>query len=321
MPTASFWGKIIAVSISVCFSAEADVVLHESMKDVRFSGGTDQTMGPVSGGAVFGRTGVLETGEDGLAEITANHATLRMGSKTTVRLQGGEKLELLRGNLLFGSIPKQQPLSAVSGHSMVSLSGEAGFVQCKDASAHAQASVLVGSMAGTTMIKFSGKTHTVKAGEFMAFASDGSSGRGYFDLEKQMAESRLINGFSTPLPGLRKMQKEAVRFAQLRKRGFIQHVEQPAAFGSADQNRFLLATGQTLNEKTIGFSAPTIVATPVPVGNPAPSPSGSYSGSTLTMIGHHNNQDGQNLPMPPLPPMPPTLGKPPGAAGPPRRSF
>ncbi|MDB6030967.1 MAG: hypothetical protein JWM16_1305 [Verrucomicrobiales bacterium] len=318
MPKASFWGKIVAVSISISFSAQADIVVHESIKDVRFSVGKEQPIGPISSGAVIGQAGVLETGEDGLAEITANHATLRMGSKTAVRLQGGEKLELLRGNLLFGSIPQQQPLSAVFGGSTVVLSGEAGFVQCKDKTAHAQASVMVGSMSGATVIKFSGKAHIVRAGEFMAFASDGSFGRGYFDLEKQMAESRLINGFSTPLPGLRKMQKEAVRFAQLRKRGFIQHVEQPAAFGSADQNRFLLAAAQTIKENTIGFSAPTMVATPVPVGNPAPSPSGSYYGSTITMVSQHGSQLGQ---IPPLPPMPPTFGKPPGAAGPPRRGF
>ena len=203
----------------------ASSTFTEIIRDVNILPGTGDTTVPAHVNDVLQAPARVRTGPQSRAELTAPDQTItRVGANTVFSFEGGNRsLNLEQGSLLFhapkgiggGIIKSGGAAAAVLGTTIIVVATPTGGFKVLFLEGHG----LVTLPGGESM--------KLKAGElvFVLPGQAGFSPRYYFNLEKLVASSQLLNGFPdllSSLPLIKKavaQQQDALAFGNLSDTG------------------------------------------------------------------------------------------------------
>jgi len=208
MKTKLLWAVAVAgITLPLHASPLNESTFTEVIKDVNVVAGTTKAATPAKANELFKAPDLVRTGTDSRAELTAPDQTItRVGANTVFSFEPvGRNLNLEQGSVLFhspkgmggGTIKSGGVAAAVLGTTLiVSATADGGFKV-----------ILLEGKGRVTLPN--GKSVTLKAGQLVYVLPGGATFSAVLDinLDKLVAGSLLINGFSHELPSLLLIKK------------------------------------------------------------------------------------------------------------------
>jgi ferric-dicitrate binding protein FerR (iron transport regulator) len=158
----------------------------------------------------------IRTAEDGLAQIDlANGLAFRLGGEAALTLQPNQELQLDSGEMLVWVEPGQKvPTEIVTPVGTAGLRGTTLFVRVPDDPGEG---VVFFAWEGEIRLRFEGDTEDlilnsgeelqVRPGERLSDLRDKVRRLRRREIRQQRQQSRLVNGFSRPLPTLGQLEQ------------------------------------------------------------------------------------------------------------------
>ena len=203
MKTKLFCAVALAgLALPLCAAPLTESTFTEVVKTVEVVAGPAKATTPATPNELFKSPDLVRTGADSRAELTAPDQTItRVGANTVFSFEpAGRNLDLEQGSVLFhtpkgkggGTIKSGGVAAAVLGTTLiVSATADGGFKV-----------ILLEGKGSVTLAN--GKSATLKAGQLVYVLPGGKTLSAVLDinLDKLVAGSLLINGFSHELPSL-----------------------------------------------------------------------------------------------------------------------
>lgn len=214
---------IFLPAIAKSSDAVPPVILAEAVNSVVLSESRTGNGEPVRDKAIVPPSKFVRTGAGSRGHIDlADGGIVRIGADTSVELDRlADTFTLWSGVALFEKLKAGRGLVVPHGGTKVAIWGDIGFVNLTEGGREQPNVLVIGGLAGTVTVKANGRTYRLEAGELLALGDNGQHVDGNFDLPKLLNTSPLIAGFSTPLSSKAALEREARRYASLRRRGFI----------------------------------------------------------------------------------------------------
>jgi hypothetical protein len=207
LSAAVFLGFILPLSAAPLVQS----TFTEIVKEVNVVSGADKTAAPARVEALFKAPDLVRTGVDSRAELTAPDQTItRVGANSVFSFESaGRNLRLEQGSVLFHSPAGKGGGTIKSGGASAAVLGTTIIVA---ATVNGGFKFIVLEGRGKATLA-NGQSRTLKAGQLVFILPGGNDFSEVLDinLDKLIAGSQLVNGFSHPLPS------EALIRAAIRK--------------------------------------------------------------------------------------------------------
>ena len=195
---------LLAACVLPCFSSQAidlkQSKFTEIVNDVKIISAADKSTLPAAVNEIFKVPDVLRTGPNSRAELVAEDQTVtRVGANTIFSFDPANRtIDLQQGSLLFHSPHGKGGGTIQTGAATASVLGTTIIVST---TANGGFKVLV--LEGRAMVTIHGVKQQLSAGQMIfVLPSDGISPVIAFRLDDLIQGSKLVGGFSTPLPSL-----------------------------------------------------------------------------------------------------------------------
>ena len=249
--------RILLPAVVLCISTFAHAAplsratLTEVVKDVHIVTAATKAQKPARQQQLFESPDVLRTGAESRAEMIAEDRTItRVGSHTLFSFEPEKReIHLQRGSLLFqspagkggGTIRTAAATASVLGTTLiVATTQDGGF------------KILLIEGTGK-VITAAGEVRTLHAGEMTYLLPGGKIGPvRVFQLDQQVAESRLVSGFRKPLPSMEKIgaaiqqQRTRIGRRELARTGLL--------LGDSPNDAYAVGTREVLLDRQLGRS-------------------------------------------------------------------